>query len=160
MGERILREEGFEVVCVTDGDGALQRLADADPDVIIADAFLPRRSGFDLCREIKSNPKFRHMRVVLTAGVLEPLDETEAIRAGSDALLKKPFEATAILETVQPLADAARVARELASHPPDPVSRGEMDTERVRAAVTLAVDAVSPSLVEEITRQVLSALKK
>lgn len=120
MGERILREEGFEVVCVTDGDSALQRLSDDDPDVILADAFLPRRSGFDLCREIKSNPKYRHMRIVLTAGILEPLDETEAIRAGSDALLKKPFEATAILETVQPLAEAARVARDLATRGLDP----------------------------------------
>ena len=43
MGERILREEGFEVVTVTDGQTALMRLADVDPDVVFADVSLPRR---------------------------------------------------------------------------------------------------------------------
>jgi len=41
MGERILREEGFEVVTVTDGETALIRLEDVDPDVVLADVFLP-----------------------------------------------------------------------------------------------------------------------
>ena len=71
MGERILREEGFEVVSLTDGDAAMLRLADVDPDLILADVFLPGKSGFDLCRHIKSDPLLRHVRVVLTAGMLE-----------------------------------------------------------------------------------------
>ena len=45
MGERILREEGYEVVSVTDGDTALFALDDVDPDLIMADVFLPGRSG-------------------------------------------------------------------------------------------------------------------
>jgi CheY-like chemotaxis protein len=171
MGERILREEGFEVVSVTDGETAMIRLADVDPDVVLADAFLPRRSGFDICREVKSNPKFRHVRVVLTAGVLEPLDEDEASRAGSDALLKKPFEASMMLDTIKPLAEAARLAREdqpLAAPPPEvePVPEEvqaapeAIEEERVRAAVTVALDAAMPAMIDEITRQVLVALKK
>ena len=50
MGERILTEEGYQVVSVTDGETAVLRLADVDPDLVIADVFLPGRSGFDLCR--------------------------------------------------------------------------------------------------------------
>ena len=45
MGERILREEGFEVVSITEGETALLRLADVDPDLIIADVFLPGKIG-------------------------------------------------------------------------------------------------------------------
>jgi CheY-like chemotaxis protein len=56
MGERILREEGYEVVSVTDGETALLRLADVDPDVIIADVFLPGRSGMEICRYVKAHP--------------------------------------------------------------------------------------------------------
>ena len=56
MGERILREEGFEVVTVTDGQTALMRLADVDPDVVFADVSLPRKSGYDICREIEASP--------------------------------------------------------------------------------------------------------
>ncbi len=97
MGERILREDGFEVVSLTDGNAAMLRLADVDPDVIIADVFLPGKSGFELCRHVKSDPRFKHVRVVLTAGLLEPFDEDEAKRAGCDAILKKPFEASKVV---------------------------------------------------------------
>lgn len=174
MGERILREEGYEVICVTDGETAMVRMNDVDPDLVVADAFLPRRSGFEICREVKSNPRYRHVRVILTSGVLEPLDETEASRAGSDALLKKPFEASVFLDAVKPLMEAALSARNgvppqhVLLEPeaePEPVAAAappapEMDEETIRAAVTVALDAAMPAMVDDITRQVMTALKK
>lgn len=163
MGELILREEGFEVVCVGDGETAMTRLAELDPDIILADAFLPKRSGYELCREIKNDPRYRHVRVVLMAGILEPLDETEAARAGSDALLKKPFEASVMIETLKPLAEEAKVARER-HHLPKPMDArilpADVDPEAVRAAVTIALDAALPAMVDEITERLLAALKK
>jgi CheY-like chemotaxis protein len=168
MGERILREEGFEVVSLTDGETSLLRLADVDPDLILADVFLPGKSGIEICRHVKSDARLRHVRVVLTAGLLEPFDEEEAKRAGCDAILKKPFEASKVMETIHPLVKEAQLARglfaeALASLPavaepaPAPVPL-EIDPERVQAAVTLALDAALPALVHEITERVLIAL--
>ena len=173
MGERILREEGFEVVSLTDGKAALLRLADVDPDLILADIFLPGWSGFDLCRHVKSDPALRHVRVVLTAGLLEPFDENQAKRAGCDAILKKPFEASKLMSTIAPLVKEAQLARGLfaealasaAASPvpepaavPDPAPQREVDPERVRAAITLALDAALPAMIHEITERVLIAL--
>ncbi|HLK20923.1 MAG TPA: response regulator [Bryobacteraceae bacterium] len=177
MGERILREEGFEVVSLTDGETTLSRLADVDPDLILADVFLPGKSGLDLCRHIKNTASQRHIRVVLTAGLLEPFDEAEATRAGCDAILKKPFEASKLLETIQPLVKEAQVARGqyaeqravmaaaaaasvsvTVSRPPVSNTATQIDPERVRAAVTLALDAAMPELIREITERVLIAL--
>ena len=173
MGERILREEGFEVVSLTDGKAALLRLADVDPDLILADVFLPGWSGFDLCRHVKSDPALRHVRVVLTAGLLEPFDENQAKRAGCDAILKKPFEASKLMSTIAPLVKEAQLARGLfaealasaAASPvpepaavPDPAPQPELDPERVRAAITLALDAALPAMIHEITERVLIAL--
>lgn len=157
MGERILREEGFEVVSVTDGDTVLARLPDVDPDVLLTDAFLPGKSGFDLCRHIKSHPLHKHTRVVLTAGLLEQLSEEESKSAGADAILKKPFEASLVLSTLYPLIKEAQVARALLA-PKGEASSAEPDPERVRAAVTLALDAALPALIQEITQRVLIAL--
>ncbi len=173
MGERILREEGFEVVSLTDGNAAMLRLADVDPDLILADVFLPGKSGFELCRHVKGDPRFKHVRVVLTAGLLEPFDEDEAKRAGCDAILKKPFEASKVVSTIDPLVKEAQLARGLfaeadsfrafqrlrplhqaAPEPPAP----HIDPERVRAAVTLALDAALPAMIQEITERVLIAL--
>jgi CheY-like chemotaxis protein len=169
MGERILREEGFEVVTVTDGETALIRLEDVDPDVIMVDVFLPNRSGYEICRRVKENPRHRRARVVLLAGLLEPVDLGEAQLAGADAILKKPFEASVVLATVRPLAEAAQSEISPAGQPaadaPPPASAPEapppaltVDTERVRAAVTLALDKAMPAMIEEITERVLIAL--
>lgn len=171
MGERILREEGFEVVTVTDGETAFLRLGDVLPDVVLADAYLPTRSGFELCRHIKGQPALRHIGVVLTAGVLEAFDEAEARAAGCDAILRKPFEASAVVQTIKPLVEASRFARGLfGAHMADQraavelavaeerAKPPEIDPERVRAAITLALDAAFPRMVEEITERVLVAL--
>src|ERR1700733_14240101 len=125
MGERILPEDGYQVVSIPDGETAVMRLADVDPDLVIADVFLPGRSGFDLCRYVKTH--HRHTRVILTAGLLEKLDETDARQAGCDAILRKPFEASVVMQTIRPLAQEAQLARglfaeALAGAVPEPVS--------------------------------------
>ena len=177
MGERILREEGYEVVTVTDGGTAKVRLTDVDPDLVVADVFLPGTNGYELCRIVKSEPKLRHARVILTAGMLEPFDEDEARKAGSDAILRKPFEASVMLSTLQPLLKAAELAREVFGSPhakpplpavnPSPAAAAAVapalaplvvDAERVRAAVTLALDAAMSKIIDEVTERVLIAL--
>lgn len=179
MGERILADEGYEVVTVSNADAAMIRLADADPDVVVADTVMPGRTGFDICHYLKMNPRHKHVRVILTAGVLESLDEEEARRVDADGTLKKPFEATALLGTVRPLAEAAVAERPAAAEcpravepPPTPAAPSLeralgtsattavplVDSEQVRAAVTVALDASMSMIVEEITRQVLSTL--
>jgi CheY-like chemotaxis protein len=172
MGERILREEGFEVVSLTDGNAVMVRLADVDPDLILADVFLPGKSGFELCRHVKNEPRFKHVRVVLTAGLLEPFDEEEAKRAGCDGILKKPFEASKVVSTIDPLIKEAQLARglfaeQITSVPSSPLPEApkpaepptpEIDPERVRAAITLALDAALPAMIQEITERVLIAL--
>jgi CheY-like chemotaxis protein len=182
MGERILREEGFEVVTVTDGETALLRLNDVDPDLILADVFLPSKSGYEICRYVKNHQRLSHIRVVLTAGLLEPIDEEEAKLVQCDGILKKPFEASVVVETIRPLVQAAQYARGLfaaqmpagepAASPvqtlelevpsaviaPGVVNGFDVDPERVRAAITLALDAALPAMIEELTERVLVAL--
>src|ERR1700758_2637200 len=111
MGERILTDEGYEVVTVSNADSALIRLDDVDPDVVLADVVMPGRTGYDICHYLKMSPRHRHVRVILTAGVLENLDAEQAQRVGADSTLKKPFEASALLAAVKPLAEAAVAAR-------------------------------------------------
>ena len=173
MGERILADEGYEVVTVSNADSALIRLDDADPDVVLADTVMPGRTGFDICQYLKMSPRHRHVRVILTAGVLEPLDEDQAKRVNADGTLKKPFEASALLAAVKPLADAAVAARaQLTGACEGSGTKGQksaksafpapfvavVDAEQVRAAVTVALDAAMGAIVDEISRRVLSTL--
>jgi CheY-like chemotaxis protein len=173
MGERILSDEGYEVVTVSNADAALVRLEDVDPDVVLADTVMPGRTGYDICQYVKMSPRHRHVRVILTAGVLEPFDEAQIQHAQADGTLKKPFEASALLAAVKPLAEeASRLRAEStpgggpkagpagAGKPVAPVAPfiAVVDAEQVRAAVTVALDASMETMVDEIARRVLDAL--
>ena len=171
MGERILTDEGFEVVTVSNADSALIRLDDVDPDVVLADTVMPGRTGYDICQYLKMSPRHKHVRVILTAGVLEPLDEANVKRVEADATLKKPFEASALIAAVKPLAEAASAARSGQKPPGESASRRGsdaaaaapfvvvIDAEQVRAAVTVALDASMAKMVDEITSRVLLTIR-
>jgi CheY-like chemotaxis protein len=174
LGERILVAEGFEVVTVSTADSALIRLDDVDPDVVVADTVMPGRNGYDICHYLKLSPRHRHVRVILTAGVLDALDEAEIQRAGADGTLRKPFEASALVAAVKPLAEAVSadhaaraqtgpttgpgVLPQAQAPPKTGPIIAVLDPEQVRAAVTIALDAAMGNLVDEITRRVLVAL--
>jgi CheY-like chemotaxis protein len=169
MGERILSEEGYEVVTVSNADSALIRLDDVDPDLVLADVVMPGRTGYEICQYLKMSPRHRHVRVILTAGVMETLDEDAAVRVEADGTLRKPFEASALIAAVKPLAEAAERDR-AAGVPGEPGARERVpgvaavpfvavvDEEQVRAAVTVALDAAMAVMVEEIARRVLAVL--
>lgn len=168
MGERILTDEGYEVVTVSNADSALIRLEDVDPDVVLADTVMPGRTGYEICQYLKMSPRHKHVRVILTAGVLESMDEAQTARAGADATVKKPFEASVLVATVKPLAEAA-VNDRAAAVPKDSAASlspklpsapfvAVVDAEQVRAAVTVALDASMGAMVDEITARVLAAL--
>lgn len=158
MGERLLRDEGWEVVTVSDGDTALLRLKDALPTLVIADISMPGASGYEICRYVKSAPDHSGTRVVLTAGAVEQFDDAEVQSCGADGTLKKPFEASLLLEEAslaKQNAPKSGVVSQVARS-----GRGVvvLDPEQVRAAVILALDQVLPELTDRITEKVLLSL--
>jgi len=169
MGERILRDEGHEVITVSDGLVAMLRLKDARPDLIIADISMPEVSGYELCDYVKNNGG---APVFLTAGAVEPVDEAEVARVRADGVLKKPFEASLLLAAIgrfdlaarppsrSPSNDAApgKPAGNAANGAAFPRSVVVLDPEQVRAAVTVALDGALPALVDEISAKVMAAL--
>lgn len=138
MGEHILRGEGHHVMTVGDSAALLSSLVAMNPNLVIADAFLPGSNGLELCRQIKTARPY--VRLILTAGSLEPLDVEGARRAGCDAVLRKPFEASEMLAAVQPLLKDV--------------------TDPVLLAVEAALREAFPALARDIAEKVLIALEQ
>lgn len=85
-------DEGLEVVTVSDGQQALEKLEEFSPDIVLADVFMPKVNGYELCERIKRSDRFGHIPVMLLVGSFEPFDEAEARRVGADDYLTKPFQ--------------------------------------------------------------------
>lgn len=121
-------ERGIDVVAVGNGEAAVRRLADANPDLILADVFMPVRNGYEVCEFVKKDSRFSHVPVILLVGAFDPLDEKEARRVGADGVLKKPFVppdpliamVTSALEKNPKIAAELAKAREIPVEPPPP----------------------------------------
>jgi CheY-like chemotaxis protein len=162
MGERILRAEGYEVITVSDGQTAMIRLKDSNPDLVIADVSMPFVTGYEVCEYVKSSGEHPKTGVVLTVGAVEPLDVQRSESVHADGILKKPFEATLLLEAAERLAGKPQATSASAISDPEklPVlmlNRTEV-RDQVRAAVTLALDSAFNTIVEQITDRVLGGL--
>ncbi len=154
LGEQILTAQGFEVVSVTDGATALRRLSDVKPDLLIVDVYLPTRNGFDIARFLRSQEQHRHLPIIFAAGPADEFNAQDATNAGADVILRKPFEASVLLGAVGKLI-AENVERRKNGEGAGPAA---FDRNTVRAAVTLALDAAMPAMIEELTERVLLAL--
>jgi DNA-binding response OmpR family regulator len=153
LAEQILTSKGIEVVSVTDGAVALRRLTDVNPDLLITDVYLPTKSGFDLARFLRSQEQYQHVPVIFAAAPADQFEEQDAKNAGADIILRKPFEASALLGAVERLLKKSERAAK------DGKGRAQgMDRNTVRAAVTLALESAMPALIEELTERVVLAL--
>jgi CheY-like chemotaxis protein len=86
-----LKDQGIDVVAVGNGGAAVRKISDMRPDLVLADVFMPVRSGYEVCEFVKSDRSLSHIPVILLVGAFDPLDEQEAQRVGADGVLKKPF---------------------------------------------------------------------
>jgi CheY-like chemotaxis protein len=85
-------DEGIQVIAVSDGEQAIARLDTFLPDIVLADVFMPKVNGYEVCDYIKRHDRLSHIPVMLLVGSFEPFDEAEARRVGADDYLTKPFQ--------------------------------------------------------------------
>jgi len=90
--ELTFADEGVRVVAFSDGAKAIERLEEEAPDIVLADVFMPLKTGYEVCEYVKHNEKLKHVPVMLLVGSFEPFDEAEARRVGADDILTKPFQ--------------------------------------------------------------------
>jgi len=105
MGRRILMEAGYEVVTVNNGSAALKKIAEAKPDLIVLDVYMPGYGGLEVCQRIREAPETARIPVLLTVGKLEPFKADEVRRVRADAYIIKPFEASELLTALTKLED-------------------------------------------------------
>ncbi len=128
---RAFADEGIEVVAVSNGDHAERQMAEVNPDLVLADIFMPGKNGYELCEFIKQTPQFRHIPVVLLVGAFEPFDQAEARRVGADDHLTKPFEFRTLVDTVRRLmSQSAQPQADAPAQMPPPEEQPDQSTPR------------------------------
>lgn len=100
---RYLQRAGLAVISVRSGEEAREKLHRSKPDLIVLDVILPGQSGFELCRELKSNPNTQLIPIVICSTKNTEVDKMWGSMLGADAYIPKPVNQIDLLQTVQNL---------------------------------------------------------
>ncbi|MEP6993198.1 MAG: response regulator, partial [Acidobacteriota bacterium] len=99
--ELTFSDSEYELLCVSNGQRALEKVAEEMPDLILADVVMPEKNGYEVCEAIKANPATARVPVILLSGTFEPFDRERAERLGCDAIVSKPFDSQQLLRQVE-----------------------------------------------------------
>lgn len=98
-----LEDVGCRIRTSTDGEEAMNLVAEEPPDLVVLDVMMPRMSGFQVCSKIKSDPAVRDVPVVMVTALNEISDVERAVESGADDFLTKPVLKIELLTRVKSL---------------------------------------------------------
>jgi len=101
--ESQLRQAGYEVIAVTDGEGAIRLARSEQPDAVILDVVMPGLDGLSVLDDLRSDPRTRDIPVILVTANAQETQVTEGIRRGADAYVTKPFVLADLLAPLEQL---------------------------------------------------------
>jgi len=94
---------GVKVLTATNGIEAMEKVKSESPDLMLLDIMMPKMSGFEVCRRIKSDPKTRDIVVIMVTALNEPSDVERAAECGTDDYISKPIDRAALVQLVKKL---------------------------------------------------------
>ena len=111
MVAKIMEARGHRVTLARDGQEALDAVVRDRPDVMILDLNLPKMDGFEVCKQLKTDPGTKAIPIVmLTAAYVSVEDATRGVGVGADEYVVKPFLREVLVHNVERLLEAASAA--------------------------------------------------
>ena len=95
-----LKDKGYELITAIDGEEALEKAQAERPDLIVLDIILPKKNGFQVCRQLKTTPDTRDIKILLLSSKSQDTDRFWGLKQGADEYMTKPFEETEFLANV------------------------------------------------------------
>ncbi|KAF0249426.1 MAG: twitching motility two-component system response regulator PilH [bacterium] len=87
-----LKSKGYSISTATDGEKALEAVLEDKPDLMLLDIMLPKKNGFQVCREVKTGTETKDIKVILVTSKNQATDRFWGLKQGADGYLTKPFE--------------------------------------------------------------------
>jgi two-component system, OmpR family, phosphate regulon response regulator PhoB len=86
-----LQRSGYQVVVASDGHAGLRAVTDNPPDLVILDLMLPKISGLEVARQIRTSPRTAGIPILMLTARAEEIDQVTGFKVGADDYVTKPF---------------------------------------------------------------------
>jgi DNA-binding response OmpR family regulator len=90
--EFLILREGYRHDRVASGEGAMPRIRDAVPDLVLLDVMLPEVSGYEICERIRSDPQVSGTKVLMMTARGSTIEQRRCLALGANGFISKPFE--------------------------------------------------------------------
>ncbi len=105
--------DNVETSTAVDGIDALEMVQQVEPDLILLDIMMPRMSGFEVCRKLKSDPNTRDIPIIMVTALNELSDIERGVESGTDDFLSKPVNRLELITRVKSLLKLRHLKDEL-----------------------------------------------
>lgn len=105
--EFLLRREGYEVIVAHDGVQALAQVRAERPDLAILDVMMPNRNGFEVCQDLRQDPEFKTLRIMMLTAKGRDTEVSKGLALGADVYMTKPFATRDLIAKVRALLERA-----------------------------------------------------
>jgi twitching motility two-component system response regulator PilH len=95
-----LHQEGYETIIASDGEEAIEKARINRPRLAILDIVMPKKNGFQVTRQLKTEPETKDIRILLLSSKNQDSDRFWGMKQGADEYLTKPFDKKILLETI------------------------------------------------------------
>jgi DNA-binding response OmpR family regulator len=103
--EFLLKREGYAVVVASNGAEALDRVRAERPDMAILDVMMPLRNGFEVCQDLRADPEFKDLRIMMLTAKGRDTEVSKGLALGADVYMTKPFATKELIAKVKALID-------------------------------------------------------
>jgi len=99
--EFLMKQEGYEVFAVDNGEEALDFLSRNKPDLILLDVMMPRKDGYEVCQAIRANDTMQDVRIIMLTAKGRDVEREKGLALGADDYITKPFSTREVVEKVK-----------------------------------------------------------
>ena len=99
--EFLMKKEGFEVAVANDGDEALAKVASFNPDLLLLDVMMPKKSGFEVCEALRADSQRAGLKIVMLTAKGRDTEMAKGLAIGADAYVTKPFSTKELVDKVK-----------------------------------------------------------
>jgi DNA-binding response OmpR family regulator len=97
----LLANTGYQVLSATDGEQALAAAQEHHPDLILLDVVLPKKNGYQVCRQLKGSPETAGSKIVMVSSKSQETDRFWGMKQGADDYVTKPIDAAVMLAAIE-----------------------------------------------------------
>ena len=104
--EFLLQRGGYEVQVARDGEQTLELVEGFDPDLVLLDVMMPRKSGYEVCTRIRERADRRHVKIIMLTAKGRDAEVSKGLAMGADLYVTKPFSTRELMAKIRELVES------------------------------------------------------